>query len=394
MISLIFNTSVYLFFAGFMMIIANDCNRLQGYKRNILLLVMCCCFALFAGLRYDVGVDYFGYLASYNYATFTGKIVSSVDGVENEIIPSVIVFISIPFCSIVYFFLLALWQITFYVLSFRKALFILPAIFFVMMTNGEFFMWMNGIRQCMAMVVFLFATDYILQRRPFMFAIFMFIAINCHSSAAILIPFYLFAFNQEDSFIRRNKLTKIIDLLLSNRVVQILLLLLAISLTDKNIWSNFYGEIANVSTFIGKTRYENLEETGDKIWTREYALSYRYYINALICSIIICLSKGMREFYKDEKFKFNLFYTLAFIGMIAYYLFYQNTFMQRPFIYFISFQNIIGGMALYYLYKEHKNNRFFTILLIFLVVLYIMILSLYVHSNISTVYKLNLIRTS
>ena len=135
------------------------------------------------GLRYNVGTDYFDYQEGYIYNYDVGKGEVFFNWIRE-------LFNRFDFHYSAYFSFLALINISFFVLAFKRDAFILPLLIFFLFTNGDWLFWMNGIRQAIAMCIWIYALNFIEKKKFWWYLVWCLIAIGFHTSAIILIPLY------------------------------------------------------------------------------------------------------------------------------------------------------------------------------------------------------------
>jgi len=325
-------------------------------------------FGVMAGVRWNVGVDYTGYFDLYagarNVATWFQRDFEYLFAAITKMF---------SYSGLHFFFFFAMWafiQIALLLLTFRKECWLFPWLIFVLMANGEYFMWMNGIRQCVAAMILLYSTEFIQKRQLLPFLGCVALALGFHQSAVVMLPFYYILNAKTD--------------VLKFRTVQVVLLALAVYADYTYLWQAWTDKIEYLLAFLGYgTRYGNLESRMD-IWTDDLDRSYRYFFLLALNLVIIILSPKLKAYYRETRFK--MFYLMYFIGVVGYYLGYQNRLLNRFFLYFISYQVVIGAYALNYLWNMRKRKS--TAMLIgVMAVLYLLILGLYIWSNTATQFK-------
>ena len=305
-------------------------------------------FAVVFGMRYDVGTDHLTYLDGYLMQKHIGK---------NE--PVFFLFSEIGWLFnlhyTVYFGALAFVQAFFFFYAFKNERFLYPLLAFFIFTNGEVFFWMNGIRQAMAMCIWIYSLHYIDEKKLTHYLIWGVVSFLIHKSAIILFIFYPILHNGKDYF-------KSIPLQLTVFVSAFIIKNLFFQVIMKfESFINFY------ISFLGNDMYqsygiENLvkglaEEGGTGI-----AYMFRIGFNVLV----IFFSAKLKEFYNSRWF--NIVYFFFFIGLITFYMFPKGAILfTRPFRYFYIFQSIIYSYLGYYLYRKRSDGLMFLILFIMLV---------------------------
>lgn len=152
--------------------------------------------ATFAGLRYGIGTDYFvTYKPYFDYLSGNGSLLL----VNRESLDLGYYLLNVLVIKLGGNFQLVLYLasvITF--LAFRKAIFpykekisigLSTFVFMLMYYQASF----NIIRQMMAATIVLYSFQYIVQRNPKRFVLWVFIAALFHKTAILVLPFYLLA---------------------------------------------------------------------------------------------------------------------------------------------------------------------------------------------------------
>lgn len=312
------------------------CNpEVKFWSQDIWIIIIV--FSVFCGLRNMVGVDWFQYKEDY-VSQYSDKLL------ETEwLFKHFSIFLSnIGVHYAVYFAIIAFVQVFFLLYSFKDERFIYPFLLCVFMTNGTFFMWMNGIRQCIVIAIFIFATRFINKRDPIRYFLAIFISIFIHKSAIILVPFYLSIFSKD---------------ILKNKLIQLVILAAALLLSDTGFWKEYMNWIGAVGEFLKLGDSSSAIEDRFLIYDDiQYSHGLRYY--ATVAIGVICILFGDKV---KQKYNLCLLYNLFFIGLISYVLFFSAPLMTRVFAYFIYSQFILIAYTLHYLYRNRKdsNNNFF-----------------------------------
>ena len=294
-------------------------------------------FAIIFGMRYDVGVDHLGYLHGYLDKIHVGK---------NE--PLFFLFAEIGWRLnwhyVLYFGVIAFTQVLFFFYAFKNERYIYPFLVFFLFTNGEWVFWMNGIRQALAMCIWIFSIKYIEEKKLWKYLIWCVVATLIHKSAIVLIVFYPILRNGRDYF----------------KSIQIQIILLASAFVLKELFSVLLSSIEPIintyTKILGSEMYESYDIEGlmESFSDREgTGLAYLFKILLNLC--IILYSSKIKQFYNSKRF--NIIYFFYFIGLITLYMFPPNAIeITRPFQYFYIFQSIMYAYFLFYLYKTKIKN--------------------------------------
>ena len=297
-------------------------------------------FCLFASVRYKVGVD----CESYKEIFYDiGKYGES----RRESIEPAYVFLS----KLVYgltghhylmMYILAFLQIGTYYIALRKDRYALVFLGLVLFLTGEYWSWMNGIRQNIAACAFVAIIPLITQKKYVSTMCVIFMAMSVHQSALILLPLSLLAF-----FLRKNIL---------NKYIQIGILFVSLIMMNK-----FNGILSNISYLAEHagygersiTAYTELEETSR-------TFGFRMILLYIVHSIVIWFSPNLSSYINKQTF--NIWYNLYFIGICLTVLFYNNFTIMRILYYCIIFTPVIISTLLYYLYNKKEYQIFFYII--------------------------------
>lgn len=361
---------VYSCFILLMVVLGNLAATRKKYIRNGFLLhgevlFSILVFAIIAGMRYNVGVDYLSYL---NY--YKDIIAERYNGIEMEFafqsITEMLAYLELHFS--VYFGCMAFLQLFFIYYAFKEERHLYPFLIFIIIADGTFFMWMNGIRQCIAITIFIFSIQYIKKRQLIKYLLCVGLAYLFHRSALIILPFYFIFWLREDYF--------------KNKIIQLSLIAIAFALSNLNIWYFFLEYIERLGAFL---RYEYVDiEKQLNMRDKEFVKSIRFYFPLIINIIVVQYSTKLKDYFKNTNF--SIYYNLYFLGVLFFILFFNNSLIQRPAMYFIYSQFIIVSYLLYYLWKRSKHSYIELSIFASIIVLNLGILYAYISSNFYTYY--------
>ncbi len=305
-------------------------------------------FSFIAGVRYQVGVDHLSYLS--NYMTFqkSGYIV-------RETLEPLYIFITQLFARngihfSFYFAFLASLQIGFIYYALRNDKNILPYIGICVMLHTFFLDWMNGIRQSIVMCAFVYAVEFIENRKLRYYLLFVIIASTMHKSAYLLIPIYFLFYKSFD---------------LSNRKVNLAILFACVIIGAVPTWLGLLNGLDDILFLLG---YEAYSE-GIDVMTSENLRDMSWGPSRLSVfiseCIIIWLYPQMKNFYHENR-RLTIYFVLFFLGTCLYNLFANTSHIfLRPVSYFTIFRLPMLAYLLYYLIYTHKYFLFrFTIIVI------------------------------
>lgn len=302
-------------------------------------------FAFFSGVRYDVGVDYLSYLADFKKIVLYNDNVyafnSYFERFEKGYLLVSAFFLNLglkfPFVFGVYAFI----QITCIYYVYKKDDFIYPYIGFCLIAVGEYFMWMNAIRQIVAFSFFVVAIKFALERKIIYYLLFGVLAWLMHKSAIVLIIFY--------------PIIHLYDHKLPNIKFQILIFILSYLLSQLHIFSYLSGAVEWALSFMGDfgERYakEDLLLSADK----DLRFGLRALIMLILNFIVIIKSHVLAALFKSKLFYIT--YNFFFWGIIFQQLFIDNHHFTRFTIYFSSFNFLIYSYLLAFTFRKGSAGK-------------------------------------
>lgn len=300
-------------------------------------------YSLIFGIRYGVGRDFFAYLNSYEFAAERGYILREGEWGFDKL---TLFFAGLGLHYSLFFSFIAFIQIYFLSLSFKTNKRLLSYIFMSFMLICTFLSWMNGLRQIIALSIFIYAINFALEKKTWKYFVLILIAYLFHSSAIILLPLYFF-------IIKANQLIPKIK-------YQIIFFVLSLLLAGK-FNESIFGSIPGIIELFGYSHYSEYKNNS------ELSLGLGYYIIIILNLFLILKSDKVRRYLNDRKF--DTIYSLFFIGCIWNYIFLGSIPLNRPNYYLYGLNFIVVG---YYLYtfsklKHIKEYNFYYILLIVLI---------------------------
>ena len=311
-------------------------------------------FMIFYGIRYDVGKDYLNYLEVYQ----------THDGIERFEPAFFFITNTLSNCGVhytFYFAILAFIQIFFVLYSIKDERYLFP-FFAITLIMGQFFWhWMNGIRQDVAACIYVFAVNFIVERKPFKFLLCILLAIGFHKSSILLLPTYFLLYKGKDWTY--------------NRALQLSLLWVVgyLAIIKFDVLTRFFPVIETFTELMGFEVYsaDVLQKYGDL--TKSGMSLYAFLV---IDTFIVLYSDKLKAYYNSKKF--TVYYNLYYWGMLLQLFLINNMVLARPVRFFRCFKLLMIAYFLYYLYKHPKpqiNTMSFFIILGFLAILYAAIIS-------------------
>ena len=353
----VFDILIYVFFALLMYSyakhsyeFANKSGKLEQSDKNLWLFWLF--FAFICGIRWNVGVDSVGYMQ--NFAE--GRINEEKD---EYIWQGIILLISkLQLHYTVGMGLVAFLQIYFLTkmsTKYRYILIFMPVALF----GGCYFLdYCNGMRQMLAASVFVFSTQFILQKKPIHYLVLIFITSYIHHSVVMMYPMILLAYIRPDkiSFSDKRLICTIIFIIcfIAGQTPQFAGFLYYFNFLVNNM-DDSYSYVGNV---IERTIVE-----GDNDARSFGPMQLSYFLTAIAT---IWYGKALKVTYKDKIPYFDLWWLFSFVYGCGYFLVCNVNFMFiRPFQYFEPFQLIIVSLLLYYFYSMRKKKLFwiFTIVI-------------------------------
>lgn len=285
-------------------------------------------YAIIFGCRYDVGVDYLDYLASYK-SNFQIK--------EYEWLFSLIgkFFSNNGFHFSLFFGFIALIQIVFIFYAFRNQRFLYPWLSFVLIFGSYYLSFMNGMRQMMAVSIFVFSIQFIENKKNIKYFICVFVAALFHKSSWMYLLLYPIFQLRTDYFKR------IFPQFLLLALGFILYYNSDFVLQSSEFLIQYYLDVLDIKgypmRFIEKLTAERFgRNLGIGIWLR-----------LILLSIIIFYSNKLKEIFSSKHFViiYNLFVVGFFVELVAS----DMLVLTRPFRAFMFLRMVVVSYLLYYL---------------------------------------------
>lgn len=296
-------------------------------------------FAFFSGVRWDVGIDHLTYLDTYQKYNITNTVLR--EDMEKGYVYLIKLFNQFGAHFSIFFGTIAFVQMSMVFLCFRKAKYIIPYLGIFLICGGDFFSWMNGIRQAIVATCFLFlAAECILKRRFLIYLICIYLLAFIHKSAYFLIPFYAIAYLPLEKFYIK-------------RYIQYILFFSALLLSTTNIWIKSLDLVENLLTIIGYDERFNIDSIEQNIRSQNFGA--RKMIFLIIDIIIISYSNVLRKTFPDKLFGFS--YILFILLYVTQPLFVNSLTFSRIIGYYYIARAILASYLLFYLIKYNPNNK-------------------------------------
>lgn len=319
-------------------------NRIAPFFTNeIVFLVFI--FSLITGLRYDVGTDHLFYLEAY------------LDG-DNERLEFLFsglsdLYRSLGVHPVLYFFSLSLIQISFFILAFRENRFVLPFLAVFLFTNSLYGSWINTIRQDIAICIWIYAIQFILNKDWKRYLICCLICFGFHRSSFIFVLFYPLFCTGKDFF--------------SSTKMQFALIAVAVFIRHSfggllnrlegmiqvymNSMSLITGSETLYDSYTVEGSVDQMINNADSVTQTGLAFLFR----CAVCIIIVLYSPKLKQYYHSKRF--NLYYNFFFIALLVSLMLPPGAFnLARPFQCFIPFLTILLAYFCYYLINQRRQN--------------------------------------
>lgn len=301
-------------------------------------------FALICGIRWNVGVDCVEYMRRFDEGVIKEN---SVEHLWDILVWSVhrlhlhyTVGMAITGFVQIYF-------ATKLASRYRYILLFLPIVLF---GTNHFLDWCNAVRQMMAASIFVFSTQFILNRKFIPYMLCIFAASQIHHSAQLLYVMYAFAYIRPDK----------------------------ISISDKKVWTtgifiicfvlgmtpqfqSFLGLFTSIIQIVGS--YDHVESFVQQT-LGENNLTERVFgptqLSFFLTNLApIWFGPELKREHKEKVPYFDLWWFFSYVYSCGYFLVCNVNFMFiRPFLYFYPFQLLITSLLLYYFYTRKLKTYF------------------------------------
>lgn len=322
---------------------------------NFFIICSLCIFAFFSGVRWDVGIDHITYVHNYEMPQFVNERIEIGYRWLSQLFSKLDLHFSI------FFGFIAFLQLAFTYSYFKDCKYLLPFAGLLLMCNGDFFMWMNVIRQSLVATFFLFMIRYlIIERRLFLFLLCVYLSSLIHKSAFILLIFYPLTYLK-------------LDHIYLNKKIQYALFFTALILSSENLWVHVFSVVGHFTDFFQYDRFNNMDFIYANMRIRNFGI--RKIIFVVIDLILISMSDKLRAAYPTKLFGFS--YIMFILLYVTQPIFDNNFFASRIITYYYFSRVIISSYLLFYLLKyrrTYKNSLLgYIIILLFVAILFIQI---------------------
>ncbi|WP_409029135.1 EpsG family protein [Gracilimonas sediminicola] len=291
-------------------------------------------FSVISGIRWNVGVDYLSYLEGYQNLVEGAEFNKYGTEFGFEYLSSILAKLNLHF---VFFF--AFWafiQAFFFYYAIRKERYLMPYVGFIIIWGGYYLSWMNGMRQMIVACMFVFAVQFIKERKFIPYLILLMAAATIHKSAVLLIVFYFFP--RKDIY--------------SYRYLNIILLGTSFYIGLNPNWLSATSIVEQILSIIGYEWYsQNLELLIEKKEILKVG-PRRILIMALVL-VNIWYAPRIKKYFSNTNYL--IYFNFMFTGALLYNLFSNASHIfLRPVEYLNIFTILTTAYLLYY-FKPQRN---------------------------------------
>ena len=343
MIQTIIEICIYLIFALVMYWLAKKYaeNNPEGESWDKYLICFILFFSLIVGIRWMVGVDCNSYIRMFALGLDTGY-----EETEKEYLWKY--FVNMIHNHDIHWSVgLAVTgfiQIFFITAAVKRYPYILMMIPFVMF-GGRYWIDLNSaVRQMTVACGFLWASKFIYSRSLWKYLLFVFLAMQIHASAIILLPLYLLP----------RKLS------LENRRITLTITLVVCFLIGQTpSYQNLMNHVGGILEATGYSDYTDIATSLIKQGETKEALKFgpMMLTYLLIPIFIIWCGPAIKKEFGENIPYFNLWYNFAFLYACLYFLVCNISHLFiRPVMYLSLFQMVMASILLYYVVKHKKES--------------------------------------
>lgn len=300
-------------------------------------------FTFVFAIRYNVGVDYPGYLELYESGY-------KLEYDKNEFLFKHIslFFYNIGAHPIFYFGFFVFVQITVFLFALKNEKYIYPFLVIFLFCNGEVNQWMNIIRSATAMCIWLYSIKFVEKKQFWKYLIFILLAAGIHRSALLYVVIYPFLNFKE----------------IKRPFISFQVILLTVAFVIRKLFTVFSSRLIPLITFIQATLggendyYKNYDYAAmmEDLNKGVSGTGIAFLAKLMIDIAIILYSNKLHSFYNSRRF--NLLYVLFIIALFFFYCFPASVIsFSRPFRFFFVLRTVMLAFFTYYLWRNKKNAQ-------------------------------------
>jgi hypothetical protein len=339
-----------------------DPNRL-----NVLYALILIVLSFLIGFRFEVGVDWEGYVNDYFKLT-SSQSFSYFDQYYElgyYTLNWLVGILNLGYQWV--FFTMALISWYFYFKSVPK--YIIPLFTFFLFADEYFFWGMNGVRQFAAMAIWVFSIKFIINKNLKLFLLSVFGASLFHSSSILFLPFYFIPYDRlYNQFVWT--------------IIYVISVIVVFFLDLSVIYQNLDLLVLALSDDIGTVeRYARYAETG-RLTAEQTSLGLGFAFKLLVNFLIIILSKSWIK--RQPQLKPYL--VLFLIGSILFNIFYEFQLINRLTHYFLIFRPLVLAYIVYHFWVIKKDRIIAPTLVVLYFIIYLA--AIYGNSNMCCPYQI------
>ena len=313
-----------------------------GFNHLIIALAI---YAVIFGLRLGVGVDFWGYKQWYDSAYAGLGVNDSLEPGFNLLI-KLCVALGMPFS--VFLTIVAFMQIYLIFLSIKSYKSVYPMLALTFMLGCVWLTYANGLRQQLAFCIFAYSIQFISNKSFLKYYICVLLAFTFHSSAILLIPFYLLFYLRMEWF--------------KNIGIQVCLLIIALIASTMSLVTNLVEPVEQFAELLGYGYYFNNSQYE---FASEVHIGIGYFINLFVVLLLIFNSNYVKCFYDNSFIK--IIYDLFFIGVLWHYIFIDSQLFSRINYYFYGFQYIFAALSMVAL-RQKRHVCFYLLIILYILI--------------------------
>ena len=344
---------VYLGLAILMFTGAKKYERTGKWKHVLIPVIV---YAIIFGMRYFVGSDSLHYVRIYE-GFVQGKYNLDFGGRwELGFLWYTILMSSLHVPSWIYMGIISFVQLYLVVYAFRNNRKLIPWILWVFMIGGYWLTYANGLRQMIAVSLWILSLKYIANKDIKRHYCCLIIAFFFHKASVILLPFY-FLCNWKKVWFK-------------NRIVELALLAASLVLMMTPILQDMLKSIDRIAITLGYGDY--LTDFDQKDIIEGASIGIGFLINLMINIIIIYNSEGIKKHFNNRLY--NIVYDFFFVGAFLRNVLLNSLLFSRLNYYFDNMSWIMGAIALLYAKQRGYQTMYYSLIclygLVFLAFIY------------------------
>ena len=346
----LFDIFIYLLFAYIMFLFSSSSFYKNEENKGVLdkyLWGFVAFFTIISAIRWGVGVDSISYATCFMSGATDHEIAGQINEKEllNKFFIHLIHDLGLHFS--IGLGLYAFFQIFFLTKALEKYKYILLYMPFILFGSVYYQNLMNGVRQMIVACGFVWASRFIVERKPLHYFLFICIGYFMHTSTLILLPLYFIPF----SFALQQK-----------RNLLLCIYTLCFILGNSPQFGNIVSYVEGLTKLIG---YENYADNAVKFLSGDYAEEVRslgpMQLSYLLTGyFIIWFGPKLDITYAKQIPYFNLWFLFAYLYGCFYFLFCNvSHIFIRPVLYLCLFQMILCSLLLYDFCCNLKNKFYY-----------------------------------